>query len=42
MGTKTEPGLGPGVEVGFHVDAAAAALVGAHRPELVEGAGALN
>ena len=42
VGAQREAGRLPGVEVGRHVDGATGALVDADRPELVEGAGALD
>jgi hypothetical protein len=40
--TEPHASLGPGVEVGLHVDGAASPLLLANRPELREVAGALN
>ena len=42
VGAELETGLGPGVEVGADVDRARRAVALADRPELVEGAGALD
>jgi hypothetical protein len=40
--TKVQAGAGPGVNVRAEVDAAAGAVLGAHRPVLLEGRGALD
>lgn len=42
MGTKLHALGSPSIKVSLHVDGAAAALVGAHRPVLVEGLGAVD